>query len=481
MTTEIVNIEIHRLSRNEDNPRKDFGDLTELVESIKLHGVLQNLTVVPWWTKQATGYMTFNDNQETDPLYTVVVGHRRLAAAKKAGLTELPCVISNMDHKTQIATMLLENLQREDLTVYEQAQGFQMMLDLGESVGTIATMSGFSETTVRRRVNLLDLDKQLFEKSMKRGATLMDYVALEKIKDIDRKNEVLETIGTKNFDFALRKAIDTEKSEEKTKHLVDQLSTFAEEIDDNTGFVYVCYIDISREEDIKVPEDADVVKYYYTIASYGGINLYREKTEADDKKEEREETPAERERRERAEKLDALARTAFNLRQSFVRSFNPQKKHFSIISAFAACQMIDGNGFYGFDSKVMGFLGHVKDDGQTCKDVITQLIEVEPERMLFVMSYLRINEYESDSYHDYWQMHQANETIDTAYAILEQLDYVMSDDEKALQDGTHEAFRPEDPCYKCKSAHWGCDDCCKTCVDRCNASQRCRLPDDEEE
>ncbi len=53
-----------------------------------------------------------------------------MAASKLAGLTELPCAVVEMDEKEQIATMLLENMQRADLSVYEQAKGFQMMLNL---------------------------------------------------------------------------------------------------------------------------------------------------------------------------------------------------------------------------------------------------------------------------------------------------------------------------------------------------------------
>ena len=50
-----------------------------------------------------------------------------------AGLETVPCIVSDMDEKEQTSVMLLENIQRSDLTVYEQAQGFQMMLDLGET------------------------------------------------------------------------------------------------------------------------------------------------------------------------------------------------------------------------------------------------------------------------------------------------------------------------------------------------------------
>jgi len=376
--------------------------------------------------------------------------------------------------------MLLENMQREGLTVYEQAQGFQLMLDLGESVSSIADMTGFSETTVRRRVNLLDLDKKEFEKSVGRGATLMDYVALEKIKDTDLKNDVLKTIGTKNFEYSLRNAIDTEFREEHTKRIIDRLNTFAEEIDDYTGLVYAGYYSVNEETEVDIPEDSDTVKYYYTTTTYS-IRIYREPTAADEKDdEEKEETPEARERRERGEKLDALARTAFNLRQSFVKNFKPQKKHFNIIATFAAVQMVDSSSFWNFDGKVLGFLGMVTEDGQTAKSGIMNLIEAEPERMLFVMSYLRINEYESDEYHDYLQMYARSEKIDKAYSILEQLGYVMSDDEKALQDGTHELYRPEDPCYRCQYGS-GCEECCKMCEDTCGSKQRCRKEAKESE
>ena len=89
--------------------------------------------------------------------YWVVIGNRRLEAAKMAGLTELPCVISNMDHKTQVATMLQENMQRQDLTIYEQAKGIQMMMDLGFNKDEISEKTGFSRSTIERRLAVASL------------------------------------------------------------------------------------------------------------------------------------------------------------------------------------------------------------------------------------------------------------------------------------------------------------------------------------
>lgn len=171
---EIKYIAVTKLCPHPDNPRRDVGDVTELADSIKANGILQNLTVVPV-PGEIIG--TF------DGLYTVVIGHRRLAAAKLAGLTEVPCVVTEMTPQEQIGTMLLENMQRSDLTLYEQAQGFQMMLDLGETVETVAQKTGFSQSTVRRRVKLLNLDQEEFRRSVSRGATLQDYMALDAITD----------------------------------------------------------------------------------------------------------------------------------------------------------------------------------------------------------------------------------------------------------------------------------------------------------
>lgn len=79
---EIKYIPVSKLWRHPDNPRKDLGDVTELAESIKVNGVLQNLTVVP-----LIGEITKKWDGES---YRVIIGHRRLAAAKLAGLEELP-------------------------------------------------------------------------------------------------------------------------------------------------------------------------------------------------------------------------------------------------------------------------------------------------------------------------------------------------------------------------------------------------------
>lgn len=174
----IVDLAVDRLVPHQNNPRKDLGDLTELADSIKKNGIMQNLTVVD------------NGNGE----YTVIIGHRRCAAAKLAGAKTVPCAIVEMSEKEQLATMLAENMQRADLTIIEQAEGIQLMLDLGESVSDIAEQTGLSESTVRRRKRLMEFDRDELKAAEQRGATLADYAKLDEIEP-QYRDEALKAIG----------------------------------------------------------------------------------------------------------------------------------------------------------------------------------------------------------------------------------------------------------------------------------------------
>lgn len=85
---EITQIAADRLRPHPDNPRRDVGDVTELADSIRAKGIMQNLTVVP------------DDPADPDTTYTVIIGHRRLAAARQAGSRR-----RNRKRRTKIAKM----------------------------------------------------------------------------------------------------------------------------------------------------------------------------------------------------------------------------------------------------------------------------------------------------------------------------------------------------------------------------------------
>lgn len=181
-----VKISLDHLHPHPANPRKNLGDLTELTESIKKNGVMQNLTVIP-------------EHEDDDPNkweYRILIGHRRAAAAKEAGLLEVPCnVVFDLGMREQLSIMLEENMQRNDLTVLEQAQGFQMMLDLGETEDSIAEKTGFSKTTIRHRIQIAKLDPRAIKKHENADhefqLSITDLIALERIKDMKTRNEIL--------------------------------------------------------------------------------------------------------------------------------------------------------------------------------------------------------------------------------------------------------------------------------------------------
>jgi ParB family chromosome partitioning protein len=435
-------IEISKLHPHPQNPRQDLGDISELAESIKSQGILQNLTAVP-------DHNYYDSDKKEFERYTVIIGHRRLAAAKLAGLTEVPCAIAEMDIKTQIATMLLENMQRSDLTILEQADGFQMMMDLGETVGDISDKTGFSETTIRRRVKLLELDKDKFKKSVERGATLMDYADLDKIQDINLRNSVLDKIGTPNFKWELQQAITKEANEKVMALIVAELEKFATQIkDSNSGLQYVKGYYASQNPTVTIPDDADTAEYVFVVSNYGYATLYKKytKSEAPIVQDEKQ-----KKLRERSAALDEISKRAYRLRYDFIREISnaTAKKNIGVVIEYSLRAMLDGYIDMELDEYI-DFLGiEVTEDNENDDDIdfsiVQEAVTAQPERHLLIAAYLML-ESDRDHYYDWNNQYKDNEGLNTVYDFLEKLGYEMSDEERAMRDGTHKLF--EETCEK---------------------------------
>lgn len=209
----IEEIRLENLKNHPKNVRKTYDGIEELADSIKAQGILQNLTVVP--------------DPEEDGMYLVVIGNRRLMAAREAGLETAPCYISDMDEKEQVSVMLLENIQRNDLTIYEQAQGFQMVLDLGETEESLSQKTGFSKTTIRHRLNITKLNQKELQKKEKDESfqlTLKDLYELEKIKDIKTRNRILkESYSSRDLVSRAQNAVAEERRKICEKSIVKML------------------------------------------------------------------------------------------------------------------------------------------------------------------------------------------------------------------------------------------------------------------
>lgn len=430
----LVYIPINELYPHPDNPRKDLGDLTELADSIKVKGVMQNLTVVP----------------RTEGGYTVIIGHRRMGASKIAGLAELPCVIVNMSPQEQVATMLLENMQRSDLTVYEQAQGFQMMLDFGESLDSIAEKTGFSKSTVRRRIKLAELDGDKLKKVSTRQISLDDLDRLSKIESVDKRNELLEAIGTSNFEWKYKQAITHQEEEkdcerwravliEKGLTEISYNDTFSNDKYCSSDRPYVRCSTVAPNEFV-IDEDMQFFSF-----ERGTAYFRRERNADDDAKSAAYQRRVERQRA-RKSALEEASKRAYELRYEFIMNITETaaKKAFATIVEFDLCKDWEETNNYGYWSNgydTTHFPG--RDPDKTGYAAIAQQVIDSPYRTLLRHTYTRHSDSANLTYYDYNGDWRENKRLDLVYTLLEKLGYEISDEELSLIGGSNPLFERE--------------------------------------
>ncbi len=138
---------VSRISPNPNQPRKAFYEQTidELAQSLRANGVLQPLLVKP----NGSGFQ-------------LVAGERRLRAAKKIGLKEVPVIIKDVDDRDQLLLSLIENLQREDINPIDEAEGFRKLMEnFGLNQMDVAKRVGKDRATVANAVRLLKLPEEI--------------------------------------------------------------------------------------------------------------------------------------------------------------------------------------------------------------------------------------------------------------------------------------------------------------------------------
>ena len=431
-------VEVKKIKNHPYNARKDLGDLTELTESIKQNGILQNLTIVP--------------DPENEGEYLAVIGNRRLAAAALAGLETVPCVISNMSHADQIKAMLLENMQRRDLTVYEQAQGFQMMMDLGASIADISKDTGFSTSTIRHRIKLNELDKETLEKKCTGTISMTDLIKLEDIKDVNKRNEVLKKIGTNNFQWAYNDAIAHQKRKENVEEIKDRLieglPNIVEIEKSNPGVKYIqgLWNEIDVKKFIEEKKDC-IAKLYFkkNTASYGAaVEIYEEKNANDEEEASREKIEVEK-RKERREKYKNLYDKMVSMWDDFATNISIKKlqEKREQLNKYVLLTAIDYS--YNLDGELCDFFGI--DEEQDFEDVIKNLSDTEVLRWLFVSVYLtkKVEFYYMplDTYYGGYKENSSS-SIKEFYSFLAEFGYQASEEELQIVDGTHEIYVEEE-------------------------------------
>lgn len=432
----IVMIDADKLVPHPDNPRKKLGDLTELADSIRAVGIMQNLTVVPFEDK-----------------YRILIGHRRCAAAKEAGLTELPCAVVDIPEKDQIEIMLLENMQRSDLTVLEEAQGLQLMMEMGNSIRDICEKTGFSESKVRHRVKMGELDQKVLQKKFEecQNISIMDLQKLEQIKDLARKDKVLKSIGTPNFEMALKRAVDEEKHEKWEEEILELLPKDTRLINDTKGKTWFCSFRDWTSNDSSLEKIKAFGGNIYWKRGYSCIEIYID-TPEEALKEVEERRERKRLLEERMNAMKDIQKRMKKLREDFVCGLSNREcgylafhdarmQKYMIQTMNCGCQEPE---------KLMKLLDvQVKDapsswDEEAWENILFDNInDTNFKRAVFFMMYLQTEPNYGNTF-DYEGKFNPKNQLKTTYEFMVLIGYQMSDEEKQMLDGTHELYVKEE-------------------------------------
>ena len=396
--------------------------------------------------------MTVVPSDENDDTYYVVIGNRRMEASKIAGLYELPCVISDMDKVKQVITMLAENMQRNDLNVYEQAFGFQLAMDLGESVNSLSEKSGFSVNTVKRRLNLAKLDREKLKKISERQISMADLDSLSKIEDIEERNSLLLDLGTSNFSYRFKNALASQnlrKVCEKWKKFFLELGLKEIPYSDVHGGKYASpsrhyvVLQTCSPEEYKLNGDEE----FFSINH--GTAYLRRKLTAEEQRIQAYQTTNRREKEYRCELLSQIKKTCYELRRDFVFSIceSKAKQMFSTLVEMVMLPEweagLERSYYCHYDrSKFLN-----EDDSEERAhgfSYVEDIVKANPYQSLLRHAYVAMGDGENIGYHNWCGDHIQNDRLDKIYDVLERLGYEMAEEESQYKDGSHRLYKKED-------------------------------------
>ena len=179
-TGRVVFLPARAIRPNPAQPRKVFREeaLDELAESIRQHGILQPLSV-----------------RRMGAYYQLIAGERRLRAGVQAGLTEIPCIVMNMDDRESGVAALVENLQRQDLDFIEEAKGISLLMqEHTMSQEQAAKLLGKSQSAVANKLRLLRHSPQVLKALREAGLSERHARALLKLPEEPQKLQVIAQI-----------------------------------------------------------------------------------------------------------------------------------------------------------------------------------------------------------------------------------------------------------------------------------------------
>jgi ParB family chromosome partitioning protein len=195
----LLMLKIDDIIPSKNQPRKNFDEyeLKLLTDSISSSGIIQPLAV----------RRTLNGK------YEIIAGERRFKAAKTAGLRRIPCVLHNTDDKTAAIYSIMENLQRQDLTFFEEAEAInRLIVHFGMPQLEIATRLGLAQSTLSNKLRLLRLSDDQRKRIITARLTERHARALLRLEGADRENAL---------NYIIANALNLKESEEYIENILN--------------------------------------------------------------------------------------------------------------------------------------------------------------------------------------------------------------------------------------------------------------------
>ncbi|RKD22242.1 chromosome partitioning protein, ParB family [Caminicella sporogenes DSM 14501] len=203
INNKVLYLPIDKILPNPYQPRKDFSEesLKELCSSIKAYGVIQPISV----------------RKKNEEDYELVAGERRLRASKLAGLDLIPAIVVEMSDEDSAVVALIENLQREDLNFFEEAEGYYKLINNhGFTQQELAEKVGKNQSTIANKLRILKLEDKVKEIILNNKLTERHARALLKLPDEQTRLEILQVVVKKN--------LNVKKTEKLIKNKLEELS-----------------------------------------------------------------------------------------------------------------------------------------------------------------------------------------------------------------------------------------------------------------
>lgn len=201
--TKVLSLSVDKIQPNPSQPRKEFSEkeLFGLAVSIRENGLLQPVTV-----------------RKEDGIYYLVAGERRLRACKMAGLKEIPAVLSDCSAQDSAVLAIMENLQREDLNMFEQANAIINLLRRWElTQEQAAKRLGISQSYLSNKIRLLKLDPQEQTTIIKSRLTERHARALLRVSDIAIRQKIIDVVIDQRLNVAQTEAVVAQALESSQK------------------------------------------------------------------------------------------------------------------------------------------------------------------------------------------------------------------------------------------------------------------------